>query len=473
MPSVAIPFPRISSPGERSQLGGGRLVNAILEKLESGEVVIKRAPGLTRRITSASGNVHCRGMVAANSETLIVVYDDSVETVTRSGDATTSVSLGALAGTDLVTLARNNAAIPDIVCVSPSAGAFTLTSGGAPASYPDGDVGAPNSVSFVDGYFFFTYGSGKVQASGINTTAINSLDYASAESSPDPLVRGVGFRGQLFLFGNSTIEAWQNTANPTGFPFTRSTVIPRGLAGLNAVAGYEDGFVGSLLWAGSDNIVYKLNGYDPFRISTHDVERDLQKLSDKSTLRAFVFMDSGHPFFVLKSPIWTWVYDLLTSTWQERRSYGRLNWRAECGFFQWGEWLVGDELAGYVYRPSSEAFSEDAYPLIFDVTSGKTKDFPARFSVPRVDFDFVSGVGSPSAVADPTVSISWSDDGGNIFSTPLVRPLGGEGHYGNRVSINRAGRCGPQGRAFRLVVSDAVFVGLVGGKMQTAEGAPF
>jgi hypothetical protein len=475
VPSAAIPFPRISSPGERNALSGGRLVNAILEQVGGGEVVIKRAPGLTRRVTSAGGNLHCRGMIAADDETLLVVYNNAVEAVTRDGSVTASVALGNMPGSDLVTIARNNATTPDIVCVSPASGAFTLTTGGAPVAYPDADVGTPNSVCFLDGYFVFTYANGQFLVSGINSTAIDPLDFATAESSPDTLLRGIAFGGKLFLCGSSSIEVWINAANPPpGSPFSRSAVISRGIAAPHAIAGFEDGFVGTLLWAAPDNIVYKLfSSTEPMRVSTHDIEHDLQALSDKSTLSAFVFMSNGHPFWALKSPSWAWVYDLLTQTWQERQSYNLATWRAERSIFHWGEWLLGDQLSGRIYRADNDAYSEDGAPLVWEVTSAGMKEFPARFSITRADFDFVVGTGSPASVADPTVSISWSDDGGNTFSTPLVRALGGEGKYGQRVSINRLGRTGAHGREFKLVVSDQVFVGLTGGTVQTAQGAPF
>ncbi|WP_457797631.1 hypothetical protein [Methylocystis sp. S23] len=125
--AVDIPFPTISSPGERKQLSGGRLVNAILEEIEGGKIIRKRAPGLRRFITSADGNAHCRGMIDANSGTLLVVYDGVVEAVTGSGS--TSTVLGALPGSDIVTLSKNNATTPQIVCVSPATGAYVLTAG--------------------------------------------------------------------------------------------------------------------------------------------------------------------------------------------------------------------------------------------------------------------------------------------------------------------------------------------------------
>jgi hypothetical protein len=465
---IDIPFGTLSSKGERPRLGGSRYINAILEAMEDERTIRKRAPGLRRFITSIGGYTHTRGLIGGNSNTLLVVYDGRVESVTLSDGVTTSEDRGALAGTDLVTLARNNNATPQIVGVSPANGAFVLTVGGAPASYPDADVGSPNSVCFIDGYFFFTYGNGRCIASGINSTAVNPLDIATAQSTSDGLIRGIPYRGQLLLCSYSTIEAWQNTGNETGFPFTRATVIPRGLISANAIAGHEDKFTSSLMWVGSDNIVYLLNGYSPTRVSTHDLEHDIQALADKTTLRVFVFMNNGHPFWCLKCADWTHVYDLLTSTWGERRSYGSLTWRAEQSHFMWGDWIVGDETTGHLFRPDNEAYYEDTTHLVYEVESGATANFPNRMAIQRTDFDFVAGVGNAGGNAytdqDPEVEISWSDDGGATWSYPVTRALGKQGEYLRRVTVNR-GRTSHYGRKYRLRVSDRVFVGLLGGKM--------
>lgn len=475
MPSVPINFGTVSYQGEQPLAGSSRLINGIVEQISDGRIVIKRAPGLRRFITSAGGRVHTRGMIGANASTLLVVYDNRVESVTFDGLVTASTDRGALAGTDLVTLARNNASTPQIVCVSPANGAFVLTAGGAPAAYPDPDAGAPNSVCFLDGYFFFTYGNGDCIASGLNSTSIDPLNSVRAESASDGLLRGVAFRGLLFLCGPSTIEVWQNTANPPpAFPFSRSAIIPRGLASTNAVAGWEYKTPATLIWAGSDNTVYQLSGYEPTRVSTHEVERSLQSLVDKSTLRASMFMNNGHAFFALKSPAFTWVLDLLTSTWQERHSYGRATWRGEQSVFHFGDWIVGDETTGYGFRPDNLAYKEDTEFLIYDVTSAPSQNFPTRTGVPRADFNFVPGIGltggDPATAGDPTVAVLWSDDGGALWSFPVFRRLGAAGAYGQRISVARTGQAGPQGRKWRLVVSDPNYVGLLGGEMQVNAG---
>ena len=73
-------------------------------------------------------------------------------------------------------------------------------------------------------------------------------------------------------------------------------------------------------------------------------------------MRCFVAMNNGHPFFV-KSSRFTWAYDLLTSTWQERHSYGLARWRGEQSCFMWDDWIIGDELTGYGFRLDNSTYS--------------------------------------------------------------------------------------------------------------------
>jgi hypothetical protein len=474
MRQVPITFAATSAKGERASLSGGRTINAIVEQLGNGQMIVKRAPGLRRFFNANGPYSHCRGMIKANDATLLMVYDGRVQSVTLSGGVAGVEDRGALAGSDIVTLARNNnLPTQDIVCVSPANGAFILSATGAPAPYPDSDVGFPNSVCFLDGYFFFTYGDGRVIASDLNSTAINPLDVAKAQSSPEGLLRGVAHRSMLLLCGPATIEVWQDTANPTGFPFSRVTVIPRGLIARNAIAGWEQQFASVIMWVATDNIVYRLDGYAPTRISTHDVEHDIQALADKEDLRAFVFANNGHHFWVLKSSKWCWVYDVLTSTWQERSSYLAETWRAEQSCFWQGDWVLGDYASGAAFRPSNDVYSEDSQPLVFDVTSVPTQTFPGRFSVPRAEFEFMAGPGVAAGAlpmeTDPRALVSWSDDGGATYSMAVERLLGQQGKYNQRIVVTRSGFVSPYGRQWRLVVSDPVFVGLMGGSMSLAD----
>ena len=472
-----IPFPTTSTVGGKPQESGGRLINAYPEKLSDGArktVVRKRTPGLNRVSTSAAARTHCRGFLAVGSTTL-VAYDGYIEAITASSGAYSNAALGALAGTTPVTFAKNNKfPTADLVAVTEN-GAFQVFTGAAPIPYPDANVGSPNSVCFGDGYFFFTYGDGTCYASGLNDTSIDPLDYVVAESKPDGLLRGVFHRQELLLMGTASIEVWQDTANPTGFPFSRSTVIPRGLIGQWAVAGWEDGWANTLIWAGDDCIVYTLNGYTPTRISTHDVERAIQATAnagDADTIKACVYMADGHALWSIKSADWCWVYDLTTQTWHERASYQSNTWRGECTVKNYGFWLCGDSTTGDVYDIDANYYQEGNDPLVWTVTSGAAADFPNRVFISRADFDFDVGWGIADGTyptqTNPRINVSWSDDGGVQFSQPLQRELGKSGAYQQRVTVHRTGLTGPAGRLWKLSVSDPVYVGLLGGAMTAA-----
>jgi hypothetical protein len=202
---VAVPLPLISAPGRHPQASGGRLENVIVEQLADtagAKYIYWRAPGLKAFGTTA--NAVPRGQLAVGN-TLYTVVGTKVYSSNSAGGAATALG-GTLPGTTGVFMAANNAATPDIVIVAPGDGAFILSAGSV-ASYPDADVGQPNSVVFHKGYFIFTYGDGKTRASGINSTSINTTDVATAESKPDTLYRPIPLgNGQILLAGSSSIE---------------------------------------------------------------------------------------------------------------------------------------------------------------------------------------------------------------------------------------------------------------------------
>lgn len=478
---VDIPFPTSSTTGGRPQESGGRLINAIVEKLSDGaqtQVVRKRAPGLLK-MAEQTHTLVCRGLITVGS-VVLAAFEDHLYSLTISGGTYTLTLLGSLPGDGPVVFARNNKApTPDIVAVTSDNVAYQVFTGGAPIPYPDADVGSPNSVCFGDGYFFFTYGDGTCIASDLNDVTINPLNYTTAEAKPDGLNRAVFFRQELFLWGAGTGEVYQNTANPTGFPFNRSTVIPRGLISKTAIAGMEDGWSNTLIWVGDDNIVYKLNGYSPERISTHDLERLITTVAeedDAASLFAFVTMADGHAYWALKHTNWCWVYDLTYGTWHERQSNERDTWQAQWSTKAFGQWLMGDDVSGALYSfRGSHAFEGTAL-LPWEVHSGQMSEFPTRVSVSRADFNFDMGVGLDTGTdptqTDPRVEISWSDNGGATFSMPLQRTLGREGKFNNRVVVTRTGMTGPMGRVWRVRGTDGVYFGLLEGSMEAEIRTP-
>jgi hypothetical protein len=470
MPEASIPFPLSSSPGASPHESAGRLINCFAEPLGKvvqaskgsapPQVVWRKAPGLTQ--FAASSKTVFRGAILVDN-TLYAAWSGSAS---RFDSAGTETSLsGTLNGTEKVFWARNMKATPDVVCVAPGTGAFSVSSS-AVSNFADADVGAPNCVCFMDGFFIFSYGDGTLQASGLNDVTIATTDKTKAQSKPGGLTRCLAFNGQLFALGPNFGEVYSNTANPTGFPFTRSYVLQRGIIGPYAAAGHEDGFGSALIWVADDNSVVQHNGSpNPLKISPPDLDRLIAGVSDKTTLEASVYIAGGHPRWRITCATFTWDFDIGTQKWHEMASYGQARTRAVRGTSAFGKWITGDTQGGRLLYIDTAAYGELTNPLVFTLESGPVQNFPSRMRVARADFNFVTGVGIATGVdptqTRPSVGISWSDDGGRTWSNEFVRELGAQATP-QKVSILRTGMTGVEGRRWRLKVSDAVYVAFLG-----------
>lgn len=461
---VAVPFPTSSTIGIYAEQGG-KLVNAFPEKLDDNRLKISRVPGI-RSIIETTDHAHCRGMIVING-VVLTALDDRLYTITESAGTYALNNIGALSGSEPVYFARNNKSpSPDIVAVTDStAYVIDLTTGASP--YPDSDVGSPNSVCFLGGYFFFSYGNARMRASGLNDTSINSLDTAFAESKPDGLLRVIPLGKNLYACGPQTIEIWPNAGNATGFPFSYLDTMPRGIASADAIAGYEDDWSNVLIFAGSDNVVYRINGNIPEPVSTISVSKSLESLTDKTTLRACVYGHQGHAVWALTSSDWTWCYDTMTQSWFERKSYDSEVWRAAASVKCFGKWVIGDAASGKFGVIDPTYGYEFGDPLTATVVSSTMSGFPRRAVMSRLDLDILSGVGDADGAepieTDPSVSISWSFDGGVTFGSPVVRQVGEQGKYKRGVRVNRLGAASAKGAQIRIDMSDPVPFSLFGG----------
>lgn len=417
-----------------------------------------------------------RGAILSGNN-LFVAFKDILVVIDSAGNIITA---DALPGEDRVQFSRNNKSpTPDVVATTALASYICTTS--SVTEIVDADLISVISNCFQDGYTFFGAASGEVQASAINdASSVDALDITTAEAKAGNLRRVISYEQHLLVMCSTWIEAYRNTANPTGFPFSRVAVINRGLASPYAVAGYQDGFGKALAWVGDDNGVHILDGYSATRISTPDIDSDIEAVTDKSELEMSCYISEGQAFVVVSSDSWTWEYNLATQRWNERKSRlatgAQLNrWRATGDIvFAFGKWLTGDSQSGKLLEITSTVRKEDADPLVVRIESAPAQDFPRGIAVPRADFNFAPGTGRATGEqpieTDPQVMIDWSDDGGLVWSNPLFRALGKQ-DTNPMVTVLRTGRTKQQGRRWGVSISDPVYVALLGGDMQGIQQA--
>lgn len=451
-------FPTSSTPGRLAGEGGGRLVNAFAETL-GGRPIWRRVAGLSEAFVVGLNGL--RGMLDVGGE-LFVAYPGEVARVTAAGTVT---SFAGLPGTDAVFWARNNrtsggAPATDVVACRASGGAYAYNSGvNSMVPYPDADLPATaNSASFLGGYFLFTVSDGRIFASGLNTTTVDALSFATAESSSDALLRGIVWGGLFYAMGAETIEPWLNQGL-SPFPLQRATsVIPVGLLSAAAVAGHESGWGFSPFFVASDYTVRELQGYDTRVVSTLSVQEFIAA-SDITTLEASVYTVRGRAFWCLSSNIGTWELNVVSGAWHERKSAGQARWRGTKSVKLGSRWLVGDTVAtGRILAVDDTVTTEFGDAVTWQVESAPTRAFPARVSVPGAIFDF-------SPVAGVSVKIEWSHDGGIEWDDDGEERNLLNGAAVNPVRQNRLGEASQRGISIRLTSDDAPDFSFMGGSL--------
>lgn len=471
-PPISIPWPLSSAPGANPQESAGRIINGYAEPLGQGgpsPAVWRRSPGLSAFATT--GFTGYRGSILVGSLAYVAMANRLL-TVTSGGVVT---NVAALAGTKRVSFARNNVSpTPDIQCVDPDNGAFTITSASATSFTGGGNLPAPNCVAAQDGYFFWGIGDNRIFAAGPNSTTVNSNTFTTAQSrATGALSRIIPFSGLLWVFCTKFCEVYSNTANPfPGFPYTRLKVFDRGLLGPNAIAGWEDGF-GKLYWVADDFGVWRLDaGLQPEKVSPPDLDRLIKAVTDVTTLEASCYVHAGHSFWALSAPGWSWEFNLNTQQWNERASLSSgllTRWRATGGLNAFGKWLCGDVQTGNLDYVDDTVFTEVAQPLLFRMESGPVKNFPNRARIARADFDFITGVGIASGATlnhqAPRVGISLSRDGGINWDNPVLRALGVQADAKQRVWGLNWGQAGPHGARWRFDISDPAYAAFLGATM--------
>jgi hypothetical protein len=451
-------------PGQNAQESGGRLINCFVESLgETGPAKFKvvRCPGL-KSFGTTSDTVF-RGGIQVGS-LAYGAFNGNVYKFTSAGGAGT-VLTNALTGSDPVIWARNNASTPDVVAVSPDNGAFEVSTT-AVSAYSDSDVGSPNSVCFLKGYFIFSYGDGSMLATSLNSTAINTLDTATAESRPDTLYRVIASGDTLIAAGSSSLEFWGVNNEATGFPFSPITTHDRGIVHRYAIAGDQEGWGYGIFIVADDFTVRQINGYSTTKISPPDLDRLIAAVSDKEDIQVSVYVSQGHPFVVVQCDDWTWEYDVTLQRWHERVSYEVERWFGSFPFKAFDKWICGHTGNGNLFEIDAATRFENSEPLAMEIITGPQGNFPYGVRVDRLDLFCAAAVGVASGTepiqTDPTIDIYVSHDLGLSWSNAYRRSLGKQGENPN-IRVNNLGLCTSKGVKFKFRISDPVHSAVIGG----------
>jgi hypothetical protein len=328
----------------------------------------------------------------------------------------------------------------------------------------DVDFPACDIVEFQDGYFIVPEkNTRKFYISALyDGFTWDALDFTTVDGNPDNLVSLISDSGNLWLFGDRSVEVWSNTGNAL-FPFERisGAIINTGCAAAQTVQKFDN----TIAWLGVDTqgrgVVWKANGYSAQRLSNQAIEAKIATAVDFTESYAWVYHEQGHVFYCLqvKGLNTTLVYDGATGMWHERQFYNSATstyeqHRGSCHTFFAQKNIIGDRITGDLYSQSLNEYSYNGEEIRRIRVCPHLQDEKRNIPYSALELDMETAVGNDN-VTDPQIMMQYSDDGGNTWSNEKWVSVGKIGKYKTKVRWSRLGSA--RNRVFKIMYSEKTF----------------
>jgi hypothetical protein len=437
MPTVEINLTGPSAVHHSRSQSSQRTVGFYPEKQdiqsEKSQFILNAFPGLVL-FGTASGKD--RGM-AEHKSILYKVTGTTLYSVAFDG---THTSLGTIAGTGRCIIEGIG---DDIVIVSEGRAwqyaSPTLT------EITDVDLETPNSCAHLNSQMIYDGDGGRFGVSDVgDATSIDGLNYATAESNADNLLRVYAFNQTLYLMGEKTIEPWWNSGVGAP-PFDRieGGIMPVGLAAIYS-ASHNDNF---LYFLGDDNKIYRISGTSKENISNIPLTHTIKDYLIVSDAIGYCFSFENQNFYMLIFPTAdrSWCFSESAEMWFEPN---KARYLGNSFANAYRKNLVADYGNGNIYELDLETFDENGVLVerfrdSGSIHGGLFKAPGKRIEFNRFELIMETGVGRLPSTADnrenPYVMLSISYDGGNTYSSEMWAPAGKMGDYIYKVEWHSLG----------------------------------
>ena len=458
-----VPLFGLGNKGKSANVNAQERINLYVEVQadpEANGLVLYPTPGLTTFVNL--GASPARGYYA-KGDVSYIVNGATLWEIAANGTTTSRGTL--LTGSGRVDITDNG---QQMLIVDGTYGYIYTFATNTLAQITDADFPAPSTCAFLNGYFIVSKtDSAQFFISALyDGTAWDALDFATAESDPDNLVRLMVDNGALYLFGDKTTEMWGDSG-AADFPFARigASAIEWGLAARWSLAKFD----GSLIFLRKNRLgavqVCVLAGNQAVPVSTPELDYVFSQYEAVENATGYSYMVSGHPMYQLNFPSAgvSWLYDGLSKAWSKVQSgSGRHRGEIQVNFL--GASYVTDYENGKVYLLDEGTYTDDGEPIVREFVSRHNK--AGNFiRIAKLWLEMEGGVGTVSGQgSDPQVMLQVSRDGGHTWSSELWRSFGALGQYRARAVWNRLGRA--RDWLFRVRVTDPVRTVFIAGWAQ-------
>ena len=302
---------------------------------------------------------------------------------------------------------------------------------------------SPTSVIFHNGRFLVLKdNTGEFYASdlydGLNWTA---GQVATAEYSPDNLVRIVTVQGIVCLLGNTTAEFWSDTGS-AGFPYARvpGAAMEWGLAARNSVSPFMDSFAFLARNRMGQVRLAMLNGLEAVPLSEPEWDSTVNAYTIVADATSYSYMLGGHPMCQINFPSAgkSWLYDGLTKVISELTSYGLTRHRGEIGSTYGNNYIVADYNNGKLYKLKPDVYTDAGDAITLELVGRHLFSNDKVIRIPALEI--VLETGTATVGTDPQMAVAFSKDGGHSYGPERWVSIGQMGEYTQRARWRQNGR---------------------------------
>lgn len=427
----------------------------IVKEKEKSKVVFYGTPGLDL-FTDDLGDTPIRGWIVAGNVFFLVhlnkLYEcNNAATLTLRGTLSTSVGKVSLAYDGSVVLIVDGTAGYTYTVASTT---FATIS----------DVDFPNGAKtcdWLDGYFIVDDGDADTFYISPTGTGWDALDFATAESNPDGLVRVFSDNGEVILGGAKTVEFWGNTGG-ADFPFSpiKGSTVEYGLVARWSLCKFNSGIAALLTPASTGQCqVMFIRGYVPEPISTPELDYIINNYSNVADAVAFSYLLGGHPMLQIDFPSAnaSWLYDATSGLWSPLESGLAGNrHRGELQLSFVNRTLISDYENGYIYKLAPNTYTDNGAAIPRELVSRHVFHDNDRVVIDELYLDMETGVGIPTGQgSDPVAMLQIAKDG-RTWGAVISAKLGAMGEYFKRVVWRRLGEA--RDWTFKVRITDPVKV---------------
>ncbi len=439
-----------------------------------------------KEIVDLGGNT-CRGAFRAGIY-VYVVMDDEVYKLTINTNTQlleNSTLLGTMGTTTGPVKFSKNPTQIMIVDSSETGYIITISTGAFAAIVDDAFQGGIHVV-FCDGYFIYNEpDTAFIRSSALNNgTTWDELDVATAESKPDNLVGLAINKGELWCFGEDTVEVWfDDPTNTEGFPFSPriGSEMDIGCAASGSIVEIDD----LVMWLDSRGYIVESShstfirnnntGYAISIVSDDAFQFALSKYRVIRDAAAMTYIDRGHIMYQITFPTEkkTWVYDRKTKALTERAYYNSYTGNLEAHLAEFvcnlnNTLIVCGQSNSKVYFMSHE-YKDDAGVQIRRIRRTATYSVEDKLvGVNKLELRISTGAAPATGTgSDPTIGMRYSNDGGNTWSSILSVSIGRTGEYAKPVIWYRLGTA--REWTFEFIIVEPIEFSIIDGWVETSE----